>query len=335
MYRRILMLVTAVIVGASVPGLGDQKTLEIATAPPDPLTVAVTPWPGSAGVYVAWEKGYFNEEGLAVALQTHASGHLALRAVLAGKADLATAGDPPIARAVLRGREIAVLATIAKTSRAIQIVCRKDRSIHGPEDLQGKAVGVVPGTTAHVFLQAYLTTSYIDPETLRIVHIPPDQVENMLLIGRVDAVSTWAPHTDRLKEKLGDNAVLLTDPSIYTMTWNLVGERGDAARNGERFQKFLRALVRANRFLAESPAEARELVSKRISPDIPVSEAEWEGLTLTAELDQSLILNLEEQARWMIEKGHSRKESPPNFLDVVHTAALQAVKPEAVHIPGK
>lgn len=336
MYRTIIFLMILLAAAGTALGDEDSKYGDTAPAQPAAVTVAVTPWPGSAAVYLSEIKGYFREEGLQVTLQSTESGHLSLNGLLSGKFDLAAMGDTPIARAALRGRDIRVVATIAKTHRAIGIVARKDRSISGPEDLAGKTVGVVPGTTAQVFLYAYLATSYIDPEKVRIAHISPDRVETLLMSGEVDAVSTWAPHSDRLMEKLGNRAVLLQDPSIYTMTWNIVTRQAFVQKHPSRIRKFLRALIRANRHMAEATDQARAAVSAHIFPGgTRISEEEWESFAFTAELDQSLILNLEEQARWMIEKGYAQAESPPNFLNILHTDCLKAVKPGAVQIPGK
>ena len=336
MYRTIILLMILLIAAGAAHGDENTRQIDPASDQSAAVRVAVTPWPGSASIFVAEEKGYFKEEGLRVTLQSLESGHLSLNALLSGNADLATMGDTPIARAVLRGRDLRVLATIAKTSRAIGIVARKDRGISGPEDLSGKTVGVVPGTTAQVFLYAYLATSYIDPEKVRITHIPPDKVETLLMTGEVDAVSTWAPHSDRLMEKLGDQAVLLQDPSIYTMTWNLAAMQSFVEKHPSRIRKFLRAVIRANRYMSEATDQARAAVSARISSETAtISEEEWQSFTFTAELDQSLILNLEEQARWMIERGYAQAETPPNFLNILHTVCLKAVKPESVQIPGK
>ncbi len=46
--------------------------------PVEEIAIAVTPWPASAALYVAREKGYFRDERLDVALHSYISGHLGL-----------------------------------------------------------------------------------------------------------------------------------------------------------------------------------------------------------------------------------------------------------------
>jgi len=299
------------------------------------ITIAVTPWPASAALYIAQEKGYFREEGLDPTLTSYISGHLALDAVLSGKADLGAAADTPIARAAVDGKPLAVLATLSEIDQGILIIARKDKGISVPDDLRGKKIGLVAGSAAEFFLHIYLTTSLINPKHARISDLAPDKVVDALLDGEVDGVVTWAPHTLVLREKLGGKAVIFHDPNIYTLTWNAFATQDFVKSHPERTKKFLRALVRANRFIAEQPVQARGICAKNIGTDSSLLEKEWQDYRFIAALDQSLILNLEDQARWMVKREASHPRRPPNFMDFIHSDALKAVQPEAVSIVGR
>ncbi len=298
------------------------------------VTIAVSSWPGSASLYVAYEKGYLREEGLNPTLHPYPSGHLALDALLSGKADIAAAGDTPIARAAVDGRPLAVLATISEIKSAILSIARKDRGISAPDDLRGKKIGLSLGSAVEFFLHVYLTTSYIHPKEVRAVNIATDSLVDALLKGEVDAVSTWSPFTIVLREKLGSKALILHDPTIYTLMWNLTAKQDFVKTNPEGVKKFLRAVIRANRFIEKHPDEARTISATHIGTDSLLFEKEWKDFTFTAELDQSLILNLEDQARWMIKKDVGRARRTPNFLDFIYTDGLKAVRPQAVTLAG-
>jgi ABC-type nitrate/sulfonate/bicarbonate transport system substrate-binding protein len=299
------------------------------------ITLAVTPWPASAPLFIAYEKGYFRDEGLDATLHSYVSGHIGLEAVLSGKVDLASSGESPIARAAIEGKQVVVVANICNVDRAILIIARKDRGITAPDDLRGKRIGVVATTTAHFFLDTYLATSFIDPKEVQVVDIATENLVAALLNGGVDAVSTWAPHTSVLRDTLGSQAVILYDPSIYTMTWNMVTRKDFAQENPETIKKFLRALISANRFITEQPEEARAISSRNIGTNSHHFEREWKDYQFTMVLDQSLLLNLEDQARWMIKKETGSNRKAPNMMDIVYVEALRAVQPEAIRIVGK
>ncbi|MFZ7112015.1 MAG: ABC transporter substrate-binding protein [Desulfatiglandales bacterium] len=296
------------------------------------IALSVTPWPGSAALYVAQEKGFFKAEGIKATFHPYDSGHLGLEAVLSRKVDFATVGDTPIARAALEGKPIAVIATLSEINRAVLIVARKDRGISSVADLKGKRVGVVVGTTADFFLHIFLTTSYINPSQVKIINLRAEEVVDALVGGEVDAVSTWFPHTTEARDKLGDNALVFENPSLYKMTWNIVTAKELTNTRPKLVQSVLRAIVRANAFILRQPDEAKALTLMHIGAKGPLLEKEWDDYTFTTALDQSLVLNLEDQARWMVTKRVGATKSPPNFMHFVYTDGMKAVLPEAVGI---
>lgn len=299
------------------------------------ITIAVTPWPASAPIYVAQDEGYFQNEGLDVTLDSYLSGHLGLAAVLSGKADFATVGETPITRAAVDGKPVTVVATISQIDRAIRIIARKDRGISASGDLRGKKIGVVAGTTAQFFLRTYLATAFISPRDVQIIYVETDKLVDALLNGDVDAVSTWSPFTLVLRDRFGSNAVILDEPNIYTMTWNVTTTQEFAKNNPERVKAFLRAILRANSFIKENPDEARTLSAKHIGTDSPLYEGEWGDYDFTMELDQSLILNMEDQARWMFSSENRSARPVPDLADFIYADGLKAVQPGAVTIVGK
>ncbi|MBI5577391.1 MAG: NrtA/SsuA/CpmA family ABC transporter substrate-binding protein [Deltaproteobacteria bacterium] len=299
------------------------------------ITIAVTPWPASVALYIAQEKGYFREEGLDATLDSYLSGHLGINAVLSGKADIATSTETPIARAALEGKRLAVIATVAEVERGMLIVARKDRGISKPGDLKGKKVGRVAWTAADFFLDIYLTTSSVDPGKVRIVDLAPEQVVRSLLDGEVDAVSTWPPQTTILREKLGSNGVVLHEPGLYTMTWNVVTSMELSGRDPDMIARFLRAILKANRLIDERPEEAMAIAVKCCGMSMSDFGMEWTDMEFTLQLDQTLLSYLEDQARWMNRKGTGGAGKAPNFLDHIDAKGLRAVRPEAVLIVGK
>ncbi|RJX29681.1 MAG: hypothetical protein C4531_10185 [Desulfurivibrio sp.] len=334
MPRTAIALLTAVaFVLAGMIGCSREKD-QGALPELEEIVLAVTPWPASAALYVALEKGYFREEGLSVTTQSHVSGHLGLEAVLAGRADLATSGETPIARRALDGKPLMIVATVAEIDRAIMVIARKDRGISSADHLRGKKIGLVAGTTADFFLHIYLTTSYINPREVRIVNLATGRIVEALLNGEVDAVSTWSPYTGILRDELVGNACIVYNENLYTMTWNITATRDFVKNNPERLRKFLRALVRANGFVAEQPEQARAIALRYLGTDSALFAKDWQDYHFAVQLDQSLILTLEDQARWMLGKQTGDTRGVPNFLDFIHVDALQAVQPQAVTIAG-
>ena len=119
------------------------------------------------------------------------------------------------------------------------------------------------------------------------------------------------------------------------MTWNISGSRSWIEANPQRVKKFLMAIVKANRFIAEKPGEALAISSKYIGSDSPLLKKEWPDYNFVVKLDQSLILTLEDQARWMIKNSGGRNKKLPDFLNLIYSSGLKAAQPEMISITGK
>lgn len=293
-----------------------------------PITVAPTTLPGSAPIFVAREQGFFREAGLDATVRTYAAGRLALADLLAGKVDVAMVADTPIARSALDGRRPVVLATVDEIEGANYIVARKDRGITKATDLSGKRLGLLQGTSADYFQHVYLVTSGIDPRSVSLVPLDPDELVPALAQGRVDAISAFEPYTVQAEDTLGDNATVLANPRLYTTTWN-VTVRGETTRaDRETMVRFLRAIARAKDFIESNPSEAQRITSRGTGIPAAALRRTWAANRWTLSLDQTLILTLEDEARWMT--GGSG--DIPDFLRHIDTAPLKQVRPEGVTI---
>ena len=281
--------------------------------------------PESEPFYVAYDKGYFREEGLEVVRLTRKAGRDAAKEVINGTADLAVAADTIAMRAGLSGAPIYVLATIAENDRFVKIVARKDRGIASPADLAGKKIGVSRGTNGEFFLHAFLGGCDIPAGKVAIIDLNPDKIAPALERGEIDAAATWEPNISAAVKALGVNAVTFEDRDFYLMTWNLLAHRDYVKSRTETVKKVLRALIRADELVDNNPAEGKAILGKYvqgISADM--------GHQVHIKLSQELILNLEDQARWAVRNGKGK--TVPNYLEYIYPGPLRELRPETVTI---
>jgi NitT/TauT family transport system substrate-binding protein len=292
------------------------------------ITLAAAAMPISAPVFVAQANGYFEQEGLQVELNTTAIGKEALQAVTSGKAQFCMVADTPILFAALRGEKIYVLANLADTKTYVAIVARKDRGIAGPQDLVGKRIGINPGTSGEYFLHAYLIFNGIPEDRIRKVEIKPLEMAAALARGEVDATVSWDPHLTEQRRALGAEGVTLSNDLIFRLWWNLVAAQDFVRTHPETVRKVLRALIRAQRYMEESPNEARRIMATYVNE----GAGTLDDFNFDVRLSQSLILTLEEQARWAIKAGLTDRREVPNFLPLMYTEGMEAIAPESVSV---
>jgi NitT/TauT family transport system substrate-binding protein len=58
----------------------------------------------------------------------------------------------------------------------------------------------------------------------------------------------------------------------------------------------------------------------------------WHENNFSLSLDQSLIVAMEDDARWMIKNKLTTEKQIPDFVNYIYVDGLKAVKPEAVKI---
>lgn len=281
-------------------------------------------------VQVAVSRGFFKDENLAVRPRRYLYGKEALQALFQGEADLATVAETPFMFAALRGEKISLVGSIYSTNKSNVIVANGKSGVRLPADLKHKRVGFAPGTTSHVYLSSFLTANGLSMEELIPVPVPPGQMRDALLSGRVDAVSIWSPPQKLIARRLGADAVVFQDPYIYTETMVLAGFNDYLDRNQEVLRRLLRALVRAEEFCAAHPDEARAMVGAAFSLDPELLAESWRESSFSVSLGHALLLALEEETRWAQKHRLAQGASMPNYLEYIDPRPLLSVRAEAV-----
>lgn len=312
----------AALVACCWAGLADaQNELRLATAR----------HPLSLPIYVAHDRGYFAAEKLAVRLVDCELGKECLDQMLQGQAKLATAAELPLALAALRRASFAVIATVARSANYSKIVVHGDSGIAGVKDLTGRRVGTFVGTSAHYFLETSLLAGGIDPATVQIVPLQPAGAVRALTNRQVDALAVFEPYVFDATRVPSVKARVLPFRRLNIDNWNVAVSTAGQAMDDRELEAVCRALDRATRFIAEHPADAREILHHRLQMDEAAIDWVWPDIEFRLELRQSLVTGLEAQARWALHGGHAQGVAP-NFLEYVRTEALTRVRPAAVSI---
>lgn len=298
--------------------------------PPEKVTIAYTVQPQSTLIHVAMAKGYFAAEGLEVQPLIHTFGKAALQSVLDDKADFATVAETPIMFNVLNGEKLFVLANIEASGMNNAIVARKDAGIAVAADLPGKRVGFTPGTTSDFFLDSILTANSLTRQAIQPIALKPEEMQAAILDKRVDAVSTWNYPLTEIKRQLGANGLVIFDRDIYTETFNLVARQDFVQRRPETVKRLLRAVVKAENFVAQHPEEAQEILATATQIDKELVRAVWSAFNYRVVLNQSLIITLEDETRWAMKNKQTKQTEMPDYRDFIHVDSLRAVKPDAV-----
>jgi len=287
-----------------------------------------------SAVWVAENRGYFQEQGLDVTIREYDSGRLSLLAMLSGDegVDISTVAPTPIMFNSFNRQDFSILATFVYSYDDVKVIARKDAGIAMAADLRGKKIGTPSGTTGQYFLETFLTLNEISVSEVEVLDIDPSGLPGALESNRVDAIVIWEPHGYHAQNLLGDNAVRLPDSEIYKETFNFIVMNEYARDNPEVLVKFLRAVDEATSFIQDNEEESQEIVARRLQIELEVVNILWSEFEFEISLDQSLITTLEDEARWAIRNGLTDMNEVPNYMEYIFFEALETVRPEAVRI---
>ncbi|MBC7993914.1 MAG: ABC transporter substrate-binding protein [Rhizobacter sp.] len=305
--------------------------LHAGMAASETLNLAVSHGPVSLAIYVAAADGLFDKEGLTVKQLDCSSGRDCFRLMAEGAAEIATAAELVATLNSFARQDLAMIATISTSSQQIKLVGRRSAGITLPAHLAGKRVGTVPGSSAQYFLDSWLLFHDIGPQQIKMVGLAPEQFTASLQRAEVDAVAIWEPVASNALSALGTDGLLLPTPRVYTQHFGLITTHGVIASQEAALLKLLRALVRAERLIADDPARAGQVLMARLGYSAASAQAQLKEHDFRIRLDQSLVSTMSSQSRWALREHYAKPATGANRLaNVVQPAMLRKVAPNAV-----
>jgi NitT/TauT family transport system substrate-binding protein len=287
-----------------------------------PITVADSAAVASALFYVARERGYFAAEGIALETIKTNSGKEALDLVAKGKADLGMAAEAPFVRALAAGTPARIVATVETSERNTGIIVPDASPIRAPADLKGKRIGFCAGTASEYFLNVFLQANLMTEADIRAVPVTPKDAHQALAAGDVDALSGWQEIRAHADKALGQRTRVFYAQGTYLETWNLVALTGFLDANPRPVEGFVRALLKAQGFVASDPEAAISIAAQAIGIERATIAEMWRDYAFDLGLDQALVANLEGHWRMLTEEDAS--VAMPDFMAGLAPQALRA-----------
>jgi len=252
------------------------------------LRVVTPPLTNYTPLIVARDKGWFEEEGLAVSWSTVTQTAVSIEAVYGGSAEFGGGGvlEPMIARG--NGLDVMLAIPTARIRSGPPdnsgIVVRASSDIRRPADLAGKRVSVgLINSINHVHMVEWLRKSGVDAKTVQFSEIPFPQMADALIQNRLDAVWAVEPFLTVMR-KTGNVRILgypyqdnMPDMDLTAFfvkeTW--LKANADVARRFKR--AYQRAVVHLNNaskeerdgFVAKFTGMRPELVAEMSLPVFP------------------------------------------------------------------
>jgi putative hydroxymethylpyrimidine transport system substrate-binding protein len=178
----------AVVCALALAGCGDDGA-EPGASDEATLVLDFQPNAVHAGLYAALERGYFEDEGVAVEIREPSASTDAPKLLAAGRAEFAILDIHDLGLARERGIDVVGVAAIVQ--RPLAAVIARDRdAVRAPADLEGGRVGVTGLPSDDAVLDSVLEAGGADPAAVERITIGFDSVA-ALSAGRLDAATAF------------------------------------------------------------------------------------------------------------------------------------------------
>ncbi len=210
-------------------------------------------------LWVALEKGYFQEEGVDVEISgIFRAGPELMNAFTAGALDMAYVGEAPATFSVAnKTADVSVVAQVNTEGSAL-VVAKGQSGIGKVSDLEGKTVGVPGHATVQDFLvRKALREAGVDSSRVNLLIIKPPEMIGALRTDQIDAFIAWEPYPSKAAvENVGRNLASSRDIWAGHPCCVLVSDSKFLKSRPDKVEKVVRAHVRATTFIKENPEEA-------------------------------------------------------------------------------
>ena len=327
--------VIAAIVAIALAGIGawyftNSGATSLGTA--EPLIIGGPALEQSAFIYIAEDQGYFARNGLNVTIRDdYPSGVGPVSDMMQGRLDISTSSEYPVIAQVFSKKNISIIGTIDKYQNE-EIICRRDRGIENISDLKWKKIGLPKKTICEFFLGRFLNLHSMSLHDVALMDLPASQSVDAVTNGSVDAIIYYQPYVYAIEDRLDDNGVIWQAQSNQLL-YGVMSCRNDwAVGHGEQINRLLKSLALAEEYIIDHPREAKAIVQKRLNFSDAYMETVWPNHEFTLSLDQSLLIAMNDEGRWMINNNLTTEKTLPYFRDYIYTKGLEEIKPESVNI---
>ena len=225
-----------------------------------PVRVGHSTWVGNGPLYIARDKGYFEEQG--VDFQDINIGDLKLRfaAAAAGQLDIILTTIDTVVLYLKTGDEYVVVTGADTSAGGDGIVATKD--INSLADLKGKKVAFNEGSTSQFLLDVLLSENGMQESDLTPVNMDPGDAGAALIAGQVDAAVTWEPWLTKAKNSENGHILFDTTNRQDFITDFVIVRKEFLAEHPDDVAGFVKAWYKALEYYKANPDDAISVMAQ-------------------------------------------------------------------------
>jgi NitT/TauT family transport system substrate-binding protein len=261
--RQIIHLVSATASGLMVSQLPQWQAKANSSA-----KVAIVTWIGYTALYIAREKGFFQELGLNLETIVFGGGAEADAAFLAERVDANTPVISNLPVYVDQGKEFQLVLVYNLSYGADGILARN--RIVDIAAFKGERIGVEIQGVSHFFLLQVLKEVGLTEADVILVDITPDAAATAYQTGSIDIAVTYEPFLSTAAAAQADGRIIYDSRQMPTaIADTYIFDKAFAEANPSIVENFIRGHFMGLEYLKSNPEEGLAIAARELelSPD--------------------------------------------------------------------
>jgi len=251
------------------------------------ITYGWNAWPGNLPYIIAYEQGFFKEQGLDVKFVKETGYGAMLNNFISGQTDFSGIALIDVAEKVSKGNNLKVILAHDYSNGADGIVAKKE--IKSISELKAKKVAIEIGTLGEYLLYDALKKYKLTLADITEINLSAQDAAQAFIRGEVDAAVTYEPDFSQAVNQ-GSGWRLYTSTDSPGLIIDVLAFKSDfVAQNPLKVAAVTRAYFKAMDFISANPEAAYEIGAKYFEITPSEFKDQLSGLKLL-NLDDNLNL---------------------------------------------
>lgn len=270
-----------------------------------------------APYYVARTKGWFASAPDLAYYDVEHVGTLETRqaissALRAGDLTTVFAAVPPLVVTRAEGRRVSIVALSCSLRQEVAV--RDELPISTVEDLQGKRVAVMFGTSSHYGLLEVFRQAGIATNDELIFDMLPPAARAAFVAKEVDAWAVWPPFVEHQQTARRARVVVGGDAKIHSA---MAVSDSFIETHPAATQALASVLQAAKVWIQTHPEEAQLLVSTHLDEPLDVVRLAWGKHNWGANLDTEVLTDIQAKSDFLAREGLTRNDAPVSTSELI------------------
>jgi NitT/TauT family transport system substrate-binding protein len=269
----------------------------------DKVRVGVGVDPSYTTWWVAKDRGIFAKYNIDAEITQFTGGPDLADATMAGEMDFGSSGTPTWVPRFVRTEDLMIVATMATSTDNFKMAALT--SIKTLEDLKGKRVGTIAGSTIDYLWSLVAKKLNVPESALNTVPVTPPELPAALDRGDVQAFFSWEPWPSRSVEISGKNKVHILASSGdvgYFQSFIIVGNRKFVQSKPDVTVRLIAAMRDASDYVASDRAESIKITAARNKMTPQMAEYILGLYKFKIDLEDTMVSGSKVEEAWLRSK---------------------------------